>query len=320
MTISDLISNDPGLVGDQPFAAILGANPSQGARSPLLWNAAFEAHGLDWQMVPMDVTAANLPGLLAALDADRRFIGAAIAVPHKEAVAAWLSDTADMDISAEALKIGAVNSLYRNAAGRLAGTNTDGEGALLSLRATRPELAGSKILQIGFGGAGKAVAAYLAGVLIDPRQLSVAVRDPSGAKEAASRLGVTLVPWPPDPAVLDDVDVVVNCTSIGARITQDNDGAPLDLSICSPLADLDAAGQERAKTMLSRMNPDGLVFDIIYDPDRTTLLQHAEALNISTLNGSGMNLEQAVIAFGYALGDQADMARTRTSMDAARRG
>ena len=86
-----------------------------------------------------------------------------------------------------------------------------------------------------------------------------------------------------------------------------------------PLMHLDAAGQERAKTMLGRMNPDGLVFDIIYDPDRTILLQHAEELGIATINGAGMNLEQAVIAFGYALGDQADMARTRTGMDAARR-
>lgn len=319
MTISDFISNDLSLNGDKPFAAILGANPSEGARSPLLWNAAFDAHGLDWRMVPMDVTAASLPGLLAALDVDGRFIGGAIAVPHKEAVAAWLSDTADMDISDEALKIGAVNSLYRNAAGRLAGTNTDGEGALLSLRARRPELAASKILQIGFGGAGKAVAAYLAGVLNDPSQLSVAVRDLGGARQAGSRLGVAFTQWPPDGMVLDGVDAVVNCTSIGARMIQDNDGKSLDLSVCSPLADLDAAGQERAKTMLGRMNPDGLVFDIIYDPDRTILLQHAEELGIATINGAGMNLEQAVIAFGYALGDQADMARTRTGMDAARR-
>ena len=72
------------------YAAIIGENPSAGARSPQLWNAAFRASSINAVMIPLDVSAENLYSLLDALQADLDFIGGAIAVPYKESVAEWL--------------------------------------------------------------------------------------------------------------------------------------------------------------------------------------------------------------------------------------
>jgi shikimate dehydrogenase len=90
--VAALASNPLTYPEGKPFAAILGANPSRGARSPLLWNAAFQAHGVDAEMLPLDVSAEGLIPLLDVLDATPTFIGGAIAVPHKEAVARWLGE------------------------------------------------------------------------------------------------------------------------------------------------------------------------------------------------------------------------------------
>ena len=63
------------------YAAIIGASPSKGARSPVLWNAAFDAHGIDAEMVPMDVAPEHLEEVTTALRRDTRFLGGAVAAP-----------------------------------------------------------------------------------------------------------------------------------------------------------------------------------------------------------------------------------------------
>ena len=81
--VATLADNPLAYPEGKPFAAILGANPSRGARSPALWNAAFRAHGVEAEMLPIDVPAERLDALLDVLDATPSFIGGAIAVPHK---------------------------------------------------------------------------------------------------------------------------------------------------------------------------------------------------------------------------------------------
>ncbi|MDE0810299.1 MAG: hypothetical protein OSB69_13385, partial [Alphaproteobacteria bacterium] len=139
------------------YAAILGLSPSKGARSPTLWNAAFAAAGADAVMRPFDVTAANLPVLVAALKADARYIGGSVAVPHKQGLVPLLDR-----LEPEAERIGAVNAIYRDGAG-LVGANTDGAGALEQLRGLVDDLKNRHAIMLGLGGAGLAVAAYLEG-------------------------------------------------------------------------------------------------------------------------------------------------------------
>lgn len=191
------------------YAAILGATPSKGARSPLLWNAAFKVAGIDAMMYPMDTTPDHLGAVVAALKADPRFVGGAVAVPHKQAVGAFLDR-----LEPEAARIGAVNAIYRDG-DALVGANTDGAGALSQIEIL---VGGADVLKtkratlIGLGGAGLAVAAYLAG---RTASLTVANRTRATADAASQKLGAVAVDYPLSPEVLEATDLLVNATTVG---------------------------------------------------------------------------------------------------------
>lgn len=276
--IFTLISNSLEYPENQLFAAILGESPSKGARSPRLWNAAFQSLGMSVKMLPMDVNSRDLTDLLTALAENPFFIGGAIAVPHKVAVADWLGDA----LTPEARAIGAVNSLFRNKSGQIIGTNTDGEAARTTLVDVMGSIEGKTILVLGGGGAGKAVAAYMASGVGQLGRTLLACRSHFPSVEMKTALGLNQVlPWDAIPSVLAEVDVVVNCTTVGT----------LDQTGQSPLS----------PSQLTLLSPEAVVYDIIYQPRPTQLLILAQERGLRVIDGLSMNLEQAVIAFGYAV-------------------
>ena len=80
---------------------------------------------------------------------------------------------------------------------------------------------------------------------------------------------------------LSNVDILINCTSLGFgdKISE----SPLNYN------------------QLRKLKTTCVVYDIIYQPFLTKLLEHSKKLNLEILNGSEMNLEQAVLAYGYAI-------------------
>ncbi len=282
---------NPVTIATERYAAILGASPSKGARSPVLWNAAFKAAGIDAVMHPMDVTAEDLPALVAVLKADPRFVGGAVAVPHKQALVPLLDR-----VEPEAARIGAVNAIYRDG-GELVGANTDGAGALSQIE----ELVGGghalrtrRALVLGLGGAGLAVAAFLAGRVTE---LTVANRTRATADAVAAKLGAMVAGWPVGADVLSKIDLVVNATTIGHAAGPEG----------SPVAEAD----------LAVLPSSAAVYDVIYQPDATPLLTMASARGLATRSGLGMNLDQAVIAFGKAVPGALEMDAVRAAMRAA---
>lgn len=292
--LTSLIDNSLPDPEGKSFAAILGASPSKGARSPILWNAAFKAQGINAEMLPMDISGERLTALLSTLEANPNFIGGAIAMPHKEAVAKWLNE----HLTPEAKAIGAVNCLYRDATGRLRGTNTDGEAARISFEAHFGPLKGRTVLLLGPGGAGKAVAAYFAQAIGSTGRLMIASRRDQ-EKFIASLNRAEQIQWDKIDTVLAQVDAVVNCTSIGTaeQVAQ------------SPLT----------SEQLARLPGHAVVFDIIYQPRPTGLLQWAQSRGLQTLDGLAMNLEQAVLAYGYAAPQPMGKEVTRQAMEAAKK-
>ena len=77
------------------YAAILGAAPSKGARSPTLWNKAFKALNISAVMHPMDVAPADLAESLRNCADDPRFLGGAVAVPYKQEILRSLDELED---------------------------------------------------------------------------------------------------------------------------------------------------------------------------------------------------------------------------------
>ena len=87
------------------YAAIIGKNPSKGARSPKLWNKVFSYYNHPIKMIPLDVEEKNLENIIQKLELDDNFIGGAITNPYKELVLKYINN----NCSDEAAKIGAIN-------------------------------------------------------------------------------------------------------------------------------------------------------------------------------------------------------------------
>lgn len=276
------------------YAAILGTTPSNGARSPVLWNAAFRRHGVSAAMLPIDVQPERFMALMETLDADPCFVGGAVAAPYKELTAKWLGAR----MTVEATQIGAVNCLFRDGRGSLTGTNTDGEGALVSFVRRFGKPAGRSVLLMGPGGAGRAVAAFFRQAVEPGGRLLVAGRS-EGGRGYAERLGCGWVEWRELEKSVPEVDVLINCTSIGSGTTVG----------CSPVS----------AELLDRLPAGTSVFDIIYDPSPSRLLALAAGRGLPVLDGSVMNLEQAVLAYGHAAPQPGGRDATRIAMEEARR-
>ena len=289
--ISDLIENDIDFEKLGLYAAIIGESPSKGARSPLLWNAAFKAHGLNQSMIAFDVNQKNIIQLLDELNDDKKFIGGAVAVPYKETIAQWLGEKT----TPEAKKIGAVNCMFRGDNGQLMGTNTDGEAARITYEDKFGLLNGKSIVILGAGGAGKAVIAYFKAA-IENSDITVISRAQND-KEYTDKIGVKWSPWDKMDNSLESVDVLVNCSSIGFG-KQENE---------SPLND----------KQLDNLSKNTSVFDIIYQPEESVLLSRGRKRGITTLNGLNMNLEQAIIAYKYTAQEPKGEIVTRSAMENA---
>jgi shikimate dehydrogenase len=323
-----------GIDGTSRYGAILGASPSKGARSPQLWNAVFRAFEVDAAFGAYDVVESELGRVVAELKADPNFIGGAVGVPYKSAILSYLDE-----VEPECEQIRAVNALYRKN-GRLVGSNTDGKGAVASLLHFLKDstLQKKSLLILGAGGAGRAVAAYLAKSFGSDGLVRLCNRTPEKAKELARALNVyggsvETIPFKRLDEVLPETQLLVNCTSVGA-MEAPLQGADKSLNVLStPLAPVPASPEDRknmacvvkgskkniAKSLelLAMLPPNTVVYDIVYRPAITMLLKLSEGLGLRSLNGLGMNLEQAVIACHSAL-YQSPLWKPQYSVDAIR--
>ena len=203
------------------FAGSAGESPSRYSRSPGMWNAAFKELGLDAAYVPFDVRSENLAGFIATLRQMPGFIGGNVTVPHKLAIMDLLDEVDPM-----ARQIGAVNTYANTADGRLIGYNTDADGLIGSILRPLPgqegpfmkSLAGKSALLLGAGGAGRASAFVLARNL-EGGKLVITNRSLDRAKQLAADVasahpGVSAASQEEALAVLSDVDLVVNASSV----------------------------------------------------------------------------------------------------------
>ncbi len=294
LPVTEFIENDVLLHDERSYGAILGLSPSKGARSPVLWRAAFSALRIEADFHPFDVTEEALGDLVHALRQDKRFVGGAIAVPHKELIIDYLDE-----VDPVAKHIGAVNALYRTPDGGIGGTNTDGAAARDCLADKAGDLLGKRIALLGLGGAGIAVASYLAeaGAVMSVWNRNAEKANRFADKAAKSSWAVSVMVN--IDSIPDSIDVLVNCTSVGFSA----DGEDNNESLVS-------------SESLQRLPPSAVVYDIIYQPLKTALLRKADKQGLQTLNGLCMNQKQAVLAFCRAF-PKADSGVVKEAMNNA---
>ncbi len=223
------------------------AHPSSHVRATQTFNRAFREREIDAVAVSIDVAPADLPSLVRGLRGWRNLAGMGVTMPHKGPIA----DLCDEVVGLGKL-IGAVNAIRREPDGRFVGANTDGSGFLAGLKQAGHDPAGRRVLLVGIGGAGRAIAFALAhGGVAD---LRLANRTAAKAREVAAKVaeafpGTKTSVGPPDPA---GFDIVVNATPLGMR---EGDDLPLDVA---------------------KLTSGMVVAEIILAPERTRLVEEAE--------------------------------------------
>lgn len=314
------------------LAGIIGDRPSQYAKSPILWNAAFRKLELPARFLPFDVDAEKLAGVVAALRKIESLLGFSVTVPYKVEVIRHLDG-----LDEKARQIGAVNTVVRTRDGRLIGYNTDGSGFLATLSQREGDAApladrlkGKNALVIGAGGASRAVCFYLA-ELIRPGRLVIANRSRSAASILAAEIqnaygNARGIPEEEISQEAPSAAIIVNTSTkgqSGVRKLADDQATILEpysaLAPAKPLLvkgavlagapqegthdwlkgsleDIDANHRASLKIALS-LNPTTVCYDLIYSPLETAFLRHARWNGLVTVNGKGMNIAQAADAF-----------------------
>lgn len=239
--------------------------------SPTIHSAAFRQTGLDWVYLTWPVEPEVLGEAVAGLRA-LGALGANVTMPHKETVMEHLDE-----LSGDARVVGAVNTIQRVGA-RLVGHNTDVDGFRFFVeRDAGIDVAGTRTLVLGAGGAARAVVRALD--LLGAGEVAVAARDvDKGSKLAAlaSRSTSAAIPWDDAVSSATDYDMVVNATPLGT-----GSGDPL------PEAQW-RAGQ--------------VVVDLVYEPPSTALVERARAAGALAWGGIGMLVHQAAASFGIWTG------------------
>ena len=177
-----------------------------------------------------------------------------------------------------------MNVITVGADGRLLGSSTDGEGFVRSVRDEGFDPAGTDVLVAGAGGAARAIVLALGGA---GARVTVAARRQDAADAAAA-----LVPGARR-VTLGDVDpgvyaLVVNATPLGMQ-------------------------GEAGPVPVESLNPGQLVVDTVYHPMETPFLAAARAHGIHAVNGLGMLVHQAALAFESWTGLDAPVAAMRAA-------
>lgn len=274
--INKIIDNHLSQNSLDKFSVIIGFNPSKGARSPLLWNKVYKAEKKNIAMLPLDVSNERLGELFSCLKENNKCLGGAIAVPHKEAMFNLLHNKCAPEIK----NIGAINCFFRDKKNKnsgFSGTNTDGEGSLDPILGLIKEHKGLNICLLGYGGAGKAVAAFLIKNMRGSQNLKIFNR--TEIKKSLKKSDVLFLSAEVLGDYIDSFDLIINATTVGTKETINESPIPYDL--------------------FSKMKTNTLIYDINYDPPKTTLIKIAEKKGLKTINGLRMNLIQAVLAYKY---------------------
>ncbi len=261
------------------------------SRSPWLHEQEADAQGirLHYKMFDFADRGWDEDRLLALLRALRLvgFAGVNVTYPFKQAIIPLLSD-----LSEDAAAIGAVNTVaFRG--DRAIGYNTDMLGFAIGMQQGLPGVRLDRVLQLGCGGAGAAVAhALLARLQVGSLALHDVDRDRAErlAIRLAERYGADRVVMADDPlAQAAACHGIVNASPVGMAKFP---GLPLP-----------------AEAIESRH----WVADIVYFPLETELLREARLKGCATLDGSRMVVHQAAEAFRIMTGQPADADRMMQS-------
>jgi shikimate dehydrogenase len=237
--------------------------PTATFKSPMIYNPWFERHGVNAAVVPFGVKSEHFAAAFPEICRFTNFGGALITMPHKVAVIGLLDE-----VSTAVEVAGACNAVRLDATGRLIGDMFDGEGFVRGVAHNGASLKGKRVLVVGAGGVGSAIAASTAAA--GAAGLGLYDKHTAAMEALADRLRkhyprVNVTTGSNDAL---GFDVVVNATPLGM-----NAGDPLPLDP-------------------SRLAPSTYVAEVVMKRETTPFLEAARARGCATQVGVDMLFEQ----------------------------
>jgi len=267
------------------LCGLIGAG-IQGSLSPALQEEEARQQGIrmHYQLIDLDGARRGVEVLPGLIEAARiiGFDGLNVTYPCKQSVIPYLDD-----LSEEARAIGAVNTVVREG-GRLIGHNTDGSGWAWGLRRALPEADLSRVVLLGAGGAGSAIA--FEALRLGAAELLIVDADASRARALAERIN-SIHKTGRATAVTDIAVAIEGATGLIHATPTGMDklpGLPLPASLLRPAL---------------------WVSEVVYFPLETALLKTARQIGCTTADGGHMNVGQALRGFKLFTGCEADSAR-----------
>ena len=237
--------------------------PTHTFKSPMIYNPYFKEAGINAVVVPMGCQAEHYPVFLRSVFTLENIRGALITMPHKVSTVGLIDE-----VTAAVRVAGACNAVKRQADGRLVGDMFDGAGFVRGVQRKGFDLTGKRVLVVGTGGVGCAIAASLAGAGI----AAISLFDVNAAccNALAQRLKdnhphIEVRTGSNDPL---GHDLVVNATPLGMN---EGDQLPLDVT---------------------RLSPETFVGEVVMRAETTAFLAAAQARGCPTQVGTDMLYEQ----------------------------
>jgi len=248
--------------------AIMGEPVAQ-VRAPMVFNRLFVEAGVDARMAAFQVAPEHLKTALDGLYHLANLDGLIVTVPHKIAILPLLAELAPM-----AARAGAVNVIKRRPQGGWIGEMVDGLGFAEGLRTAGHDVAGRRVLLVGAGGVGVAIAFAL--VEHGCGEISVFDVDQVRARALVERLRAdgraARLTTSSDPT---GFPIAINATPLGMK---PDDPLPFDVT---------------------RVDPGALVAEVIMKPRETRLIERARAQGNPTVLGERMLDYQAPFVLDF---------------------
>lgn len=244
-------------------------DPIDHSLSPAIHNAAFSSLGLNCSYISFRVQEGQLKNSLDSLRAIN-IGGFNVTMPHKVRVLEYV-DQYDKTVEL----VGAANTV-KNEDGKFCAYNTDVLGFIKPLRQRGIDFSGFEITILGAGGAARAVAVALAGER-GIANINIVNRNTDRSKELANllkKLGLkaSIVSSDNIQNIASKSNLIINTTPLGMK-------------------------DEQSLIKSSSIRKDAIVYDIVYKPINTNLLESARTAGAKVVYGYEMLLEQAIASF-----------------------
>jgi len=259
------------------FIALIG-NPVSHSLSPIMQNAAFQYLGLDLIYIAIPCKNEDLELVLNSLK-KINCKGLNITIPHKEKVFDLCSE-----ISPIANKLKAINTLKLNSEKEWSATNTDVEGFIYPLK--NLNLAKKKSIVLGSGGAARSVIQGL--INLNLSTISVISRNKSSLDKLIKnfdnqiQLEGFLNSDDQAPILIREADLIVNTTPAGMKTTKDENNV-----------------MPYGEAFWRSLNSRAIVYDLIYNPAPTSLLEFSAKRGCMTIDGLEMLVAQGIKSLSF---------------------